>query len=80
MPVSGPTKAELQDMFDELQQRWDEVGDRISDMLNPVLSREQVLELVQEVDELMNGAGDDDEDEESDDDEISDEDDEDEEE
>jgi hypothetical protein len=44
----------------ELQDTLDEVGSRISDMLDPALSREQLVEQLQELDEMLNGSDDDD--------------------
>lgn len=64
MAAKAPTKQELQDLIDE-------VGTRVTDMLNPALTREQIVEQLQEMDELVNGS-DDDEDEEEDEDEDED--------
>jgi hypothetical protein len=62
MATTTPTKAEL-------QQTLDEIGEKVTEMLNPALTREQVIELAQELDELVNGSDEDDETEEEEDDE-----------
>lgn len=54
-----PTKKELQETLDD-------ISDRVSDLLDPSLSREDVVKGLQEIDEIL--SGDDDEDEEEDDD------------
>jgi hypothetical protein len=38
----------------ELQHLIDQIGEKVSDMLNPVFTREQLIEQVQELDELVN--------------------------
>jgi hypothetical protein len=65
--TATPTKKELQQLLDE-------VGERISDMLNPVLTREELVSQVQELDALVNGTDEDEEgdEEESDEDEETD--------
>jgi hypothetical protein len=65
--TTTPTKKELQQLIDE-------VGERVSDMLNPVLTREELVSQVQELDALVNGADEEEEDEEEGDEEESDED------
>jgi hypothetical protein len=58
--VRTTTKQELT----ELQGLLDDVGERVSDLLNPALSREQLVELVQELDDLVNGTEEEDDEEE----------------
>lgn len=62
---SGPTKAELQETLDDL-------GERVSALLDPALSREDVVKGVQEMDEILNGSEDDEDDEDEDEDEDED--------
>jgi hypothetical protein len=50
--------------LEELQGLLDDVGERVSDLLNPALSREQLVELVQELDDLVNGTEEEDDEEE----------------
>ncbi|MEP6539597.1 MAG: hypothetical protein ABJF23_29950 [Bryobacteraceae bacterium] len=51
----------------ELQDTLDEVGVKVSEMLNPAFSREEIIVALQELDELVNGSDEDDEEEEEDD-------------
>ena len=53
--ANGPTKDDLQDTVDQ-------VGDLVSDALDPALSREEVIEKLQAIDDLLNGDGGDDDD------------------
>jgi hypothetical protein len=46
--AKGPTRAELADTLDQ-------VGDMITDALDPALTREEVVEKLQEIDEMLNG-------------------------
>lgn len=58
--ASTPTKVEL-------QQTLNDVGGRVIDMLDPSLTRRQIVEGLKELDEMLNGV-DDEDDEEADDD------------
>ena len=53
--ANTPTKRQLQKLIDE-------VGEKISDLLDPVLTREELVAQVQELDALVNGTGEEDED------------------
>jgi hypothetical protein len=44
----------------ELQDTLDEVGIKVSEMLNPAFSREEIIVSLQELDEIVNGSDDDD--------------------
>lgn len=57
--MPGPTKQELQDTVDE-------VSERITDMLNPALTRIKLISKLQELNELVNGSDEDDDEEEED--------------
>lgn len=46
----------------ELQNLVDEIGERVSDMLDPVLAREEIVEQLKELDSLVNGSDDEDDD------------------
>jgi hypothetical protein len=46
--AKGPTRAELADTLDQ-------VGDMITDALDPALTREEVVEKLQEIDDMLNG-------------------------
>jgi len=59
--ANGPTKDELQDTIDQ-------VGDMIADALDPALSREEVIQKLQEIDDIVNNGDDDSDDDDSDDD------------
>lgn len=61
MAAAGPTKAELQETLDQ-------VASIVEDMLDPTLTRKEVVEKAQELDSLINGDDSDDEDEDSDED------------
>jgi hypothetical protein len=56
--MKGPTKAELQETLDQ-------VGETIADMLDPSLTRKQLVDQLKDLDELVNGIGEDDDDEET---------------
>ena len=71
MPTS---KKELQDENAQLQSVLDDVASRVSDMLDPSLTREDIVKQLQELDDLLTDSDDEDEDEDDEDD--SDEDDE----
>lgn len=60
MSANTPTKADLLETLDA-------VGEKVTEMLNPALTREEVIEIAQQLDELVNGADDDDDDEDDDD-------------
>lgn len=47
-PMAQPTKQELMELLDQ-------VGDKVGDLLDPILSREQIVEGLQELDEMING-------------------------
>ncbi len=47
MAQTGPTKAELQGVIDQ-------VSDILSDALDPALTREEVIQKIQEADEIIN--------------------------
>lgn len=49
----GPSKTELEDTLDQ-------VGDMITDALDPALTREEVVEKLQEIDDMLNGDDEDD--------------------
>jgi hypothetical protein len=66
--MAQPTIKELQDEISDLQATLDQVGDLIDDSLDPSLSREAVIEKVQEIDGIL--GEDEDEDEDEDDDEL----------
>ena len=51
---------------DELQETIDDIGDIVTDALDPALTREEVVQKLQEIDDMLNG--DDDSDDDSDDD------------
>lgn len=55
-----PTKADLQDLLDQ-------VADAVSEALDPVLSREDVVSRLQDIDGMLDGFGTDDEDDSDDD-------------
>lgn len=55
--MQSTTKQQLQEMQDLL----DDVGERVSDLLNPALSREQLVEMIQDLDDLVNGTDEDEE-------------------
>lgn len=57
--MQSTAKQELQ----EFQELLDDIGERVSEMLDPALSREQLVEQIQELDELVNGSDDDPEEE-----------------
>jgi hypothetical protein len=57
--MQSTAKQELQ----EFQELLDDIGERVSEMLDPALSREQLVEQIQELDELVNGSEDDPEEE-----------------
>jgi hypothetical protein len=59
MAAGSPTKAELQETLDQ-------VGESIADMLDPSLTRKQLVEKVKDLDELVNGVDVEDEDEDAD--------------
>jgi hypothetical protein len=46
--MAGPTKQELQTLVDD-------VGIKLTEILNPALSREEIVIQLQELDELVNG-------------------------
>lgn len=46
--MAQPTKQELMELLDQ-------VGDKVGDLLDPILSREQIVEGLQELDEMING-------------------------
>lgn len=50
--ANGPTKAELQETLES-------VGSSILDMLDPALTREELVSKVKELDELVNGSDED---------------------
>jgi hypothetical protein len=50
----------------ELQALVEDIGERVSNMLDPVLTREEIVEQMKELDAVVNGS-DDEEDEEDDD-------------
>lgn len=77
MAAQTATKPELQDEIDELQETIDQIGDLVSDALDPALSREEVIAKLQDIDDLLNDedtSADDDEDDELSDDDDDDED------
>jgi len=62
MALNGPTKKELENLLND-------VGDKLQEMLDPALTREDLVTLVQELDSQINGDDDeDDEDQDEDDD------------
>ena len=64
----GPTK-------DELQETIDDIGDIVTDALDPALTREEVVQKLQDIDDLLNGDDDDSDDVENGDDDDDDDDD-----
>ena len=52
--ATSATKKEMQNLIDQ-------IGEKVADMLNPVFTREELVEQMQELDELVNGSEDDDE-------------------
>jgi hypothetical protein len=64
--MAQPTLKELQAEIDDLQATLDQVGDIVDDALDPAMSREEVIEKLQEIDGIL---GEDEEDEEEDEDE-----------
>ena len=54
MPANAATKQQLQDTIDE-------VGEKLDELLNPVLTREQIIEGLQELDGIINGSDEEDE-------------------
>ena len=48
----------------QLQNTLDEVGEQVGDMLDPALSREQIVERLQELDEMLNGSSEEEDDDE----------------
>lgn len=51
----------------QLEEHLSDVATRVSDLLNPALSREAIIEELQELDEALNGESDGDEADEEDD-------------
>ena len=47
-PMATQTKAELVEVLDQ-------AGEKVADLLNPILTREQLVEGLQELDEMING-------------------------
>lgn len=57
MPIAEPTKKQLQDLIDD-------VGDQLENMLDPSLTREELIGLVQELESQVNGDEEEDEEQE----------------
>jgi len=55
MAVSGPSKKMLQDLIDD-------IGDKLQEMMDPALTREDLVALVQQLDAQVNGDDEDDDD------------------
>jgi hypothetical protein len=53
--AAGPTKQELQESIDE-------VAEKVEQLLDPILTREQLVEGLQEIDSLISGEEDEDDD------------------
>ena len=62
MALNGPSKKELENLLND-------VGDKLQEMLDPALTREELVSLVQELDAQVNGEDEDDEDEDDEEDE-----------
>jgi hypothetical protein len=59
------SKTDLQATIDEQQDLIDQIGDIIDESLDPILTREEIIEKLQQIDDLLEGEDEEDEDEET---------------
>lgn len=66
--AAGPTKDELQQQVNEYEELHDQVAGKVDELLDPVFTREQIVEGLQEIDQLLTAGEEEEEEDEEDED------------